>query len=126
MTGMQMGQPMKMPMPGMAEGSSNGKMVMPDGTTMPMKAYDHSQTEEGMKMPHGTNMSMEKSMKMPMPKREVAKPKQKGVAMPMDKGMTMPDGSTMPMDKNMKMPMPKADTSMPGMDMSHGHDGKGH
>ena len=129
MMGMQMDQPMKMPMPGMAEGSSNQTMVMQDGTTMPMGVHDHKHPDEGMKMPNGSTMPMEQGMKMPMPmplpKREIAKPKQRSVAKPMDKMMKMPDGSTMPMDQNMKMPLPKADSSMPGMDMSHGHDGKG-
>ena len=112
MMGMQMGGSMTMPNQGRTEGSSNGTMVMPDGTTMLMSAHDHKHSNEGMKIPVSSTTSVDKGMKIPMPKREVAKPKQKSVAMPMD--------------KNMKMPMPKGDASMPGMDMSRDQSRKGH
>ena len=124
MMGMQMGGPMDMGIPREIEGSksSDRTMVMPDGTTMPMSGH----SPRAMATPDRGTMAMDKGMKMPMPRGEIAKPKQKGIDKPRDRGMKMPDGSTMPMGKSMKMPMPRTDTSMPGMDMSHDHDGKGH
>ena len=97
--GMQMGDSMSMPMPGkpVAPSTAGNEMVMPDGSTMPMEKHNSA--------PNATDMKV-----------------------PMDKAMKMPGGAAMPMHKDMKKPAPapKGDASMPGMDMSHEHSGKGH
>ena len=132
MMGMQMNQPMRMPMPGKADAPAPmGKtMVMPDGSTMPMGDHHSMPMNKEMKMPmdKGMNMPMDKKMTMPMGEHH-SMPMDKPMKMPApkkDKSAVVPKELPKPMERDKKPPMSHGDAAMPGMDMSHDAPGKGH